>query len=146
MPYIDEIVKYTAWQSDLEILKSACAMMRVHFIPTFLTCHPDPPAGYLSPPVDIEGGLAAIRSRAAANAYKNQYDFDVDVFKLIASANDGHFQLFGCSMNIMQFLIQTSLVSISTDGVSIPQIYTLCGYLPRPFRRYFTRWPAPNKS
>ncbi|RFU29719.1 hypothetical protein B7463_g6596, partial [Scytalidium lignicola] len=104
--FVDEYTKYAQWQSTIEILRN-------------------PPAGYLSPATDIQGGLATIRSRAAAKQYKSQYDFDIDLYNLINTANDGHFALFPCSPTTINFGLQTSLVSVSSDGVAIPELYTL---------------------
>ncbi|KAH8805410.1 hypothetical protein F5884DRAFT_708792 [Xylogone sp. PMI_703] len=104
--FIDELVKYTDWHSTTEILRN-------------------PPSTYLGPSVDIYGGLSSIRSKAAANQYTSQYAFDSDIANLVSSANDGHFQYQGCSMAVIGFATHTSLVSVSTDGVSIPAIYTL---------------------
>lgn len=89
----------------------------------------DPPPGYLSPPVDILGGLATIRNMSAANVYKSQYDFDIELFQLISSANDGHFAVFPCSMQLFLWQTDTALVSVSSDGVQIPKIYTFGGFI-----------------
>ncbi|KAL6886822.1 hypothetical protein GGI43DRAFT_418163 [Trichoderma evansii] len=103
--FIDEYNKYLQWQSTIEILRN-------------------PPIGSLSSTVDLVGGIATIRARAAANLYKSQYDFDRDLFQLISSANDGHLAITPCSFTIA-FTHSTSLVSLSTDGVAIPRLYTL---------------------
>ncbi|KAJ6109035.1 hypothetical protein N7486_001269 [Penicillium sp. IBT 16267x] len=103
--FIDEYTKYVQWQSTLEILRN-------------------PPPGYLSPPVEILGGLATIRNMSTANVYKSQYDFDMDLTRLILSANDGHFSLEPCSFGILVWQTETTLVSISSDGVQIPKLYT----------------------
>ncbi|PON24205.1 hypothetical protein TGAM01_v206893 [Trichoderma gamsii] len=103
--FIDEYSKYLQWQSTIEILRN-------------------PPPGSLSATVDLVGGLSTIRSRAAANLYKSQYDFDRDLSQLISSANDGHLAISPCSFAI-GFGITTSLVSLSTDGVAMPRLYTL---------------------
>lgn len=78
----------------------------------------------MSSPVDILGGLAGIRSRAESNTYKSQYQFDLDIFNLVSSANDGHFYIQLCSLQTFYFIIQPSLVSLSSDGTTAPLIYT----------------------
>lgn len=93
----------------------------------FLTARLDPPPGYLSPPTDIVGGLSTMRARAAANEYQSQYNFDADLFRLVFSANDGHFALQPCSTSLITWLADTALVSISSDGVQLPHIYTYGG-------------------
>ncbi|PTB41168.1 hypothetical protein M441DRAFT_69586 [Trichoderma asperellum CBS 433.97] len=102
--FIDEYSKYLQWQSTIEILRN-------------------PPVGSLSSTVDLVGGISTIRSRAVANQYKSQYDFDRDLFNLISSANDGHLAIVPCSFAIT-FKASNSLVSLSTDGVAIPRLYT----------------------
>jgi hypothetical protein len=85
----------------------------------------DPPPDYLAPSTDILGGLSTIRGKIAAKGYKSQFDFDLDVFELVSSANDGHFALAPCSLAIFQFATAQNLVSLSSDGVQVPQLYTL---------------------
>ncbi|KAL7949292.1 hypothetical protein V8C42DRAFT_310490 [Trichoderma barbatum] len=102
--FVDEFTKYLEWQSTTEILRN-------------------PPKGALSATVDLFGGIHNIRDRAAANLYKSQYDFDLDLNHLLGFANDGHLNLQPCSFVIL-FINPVSLVSLSSDGVSIPRIYT----------------------
>lgn len=88
----------------------------------------DPPKGSVSSTIDLFGGMANIRDRASANLYKSQYDFDLDLTHLIGFANDGHLALTPCSFGAIAWLSPLSLVSLSTDGVAIPKLYTLCKY------------------
>ncbi|KAL7904889.1 hypothetical protein GGI35DRAFT_462144 [Trichoderma velutinum] len=104
--FIDDYTKYIQWQSTSEILRN-------------------PPKGSVSSTIDLFGGLANIRDRAAANLYQSQYDFDLDLTHLIGFANDGHLALTPCSFGAIAWLSPLSLVSLSTDGVSIPKLYTL---------------------
>ncbi|CRG88453.1 hypothetical protein PISL3812_05483 [Talaromyces islandicus] len=103
--FVDEYAKYLEFQSDLEILAK-------------------PPASYLSNRVDLRAGLQGIRSAAAQGSYSSQYEFDSDISDLINSANDGHLSATLCSLQAFTFeapgLILTSL---STDGVTPPQLY-----------------------
>ncbi|KAM0256615.1 hypothetical protein ACHAQJ_004902 [Trichoderma viride] len=108
--FVDELGKYLQWQSDIEILRN-------------------PPPGSLSATVDLLGGMSSIRSRAASSLYKSQYDFDMDINNLLSSANDGHLGITPCSF-VMAFINPAHLVSLSTDGITIPKLYTLSdGYL-----------------
>ncbi|UKZ74897.1 hypothetical protein TrVFT333_002567 [Trichoderma virens FT-333] len=104
LSFVDEYTKYLQWQSTTEILRN-------------------PPKGSLSATVDLFGGMANIRERAAANLYQSQYDFDLDLDHLLGFANDGHLSIQPCSF-VIPFINPISLVSLSKDGVSIPQIYT----------------------
>ncbi|KAI0550335.1 hypothetical protein F4679DRAFT_542972 [Xylaria curta] len=99
--FLTEIRKYIQFQSTLEVLKS-------------------PPDTYISPAVDILGGLDKISN----TTYKNQYDFDLDIGNLIRSANDGHFFISPCSLAPFAFQRdEIGLVSVSDDGRKTPQIY-----------------------
>jgi hypothetical protein len=80
--------------------------------------------GAISSTVDLLGGMSNIRSRAASNLYNSQYDFDQDINNLLSSANDGHLGIAPCSF-VMPFLNPVPLVSLSTDGIAIPKLYTL---------------------
>ncbi|KAK0762728.1 hypothetical protein N5P37_005546 [Trichoderma harzianum] len=104
--FVDDYTKYLQWQSTSEILR-------------------DPPKGSVSSTIDLFGGMANIRDRASANLYKSQYDFDLDLTHLIGFANDGHLALTPCSFGAIAWLSPLSLVSLSTDGVAIPKLYTL---------------------
>ncbi|KAI1754864.1 hypothetical protein F4782DRAFT_463688 [Xylaria castorea] len=99
--FLTEIRKYIQFQSTLEVLKS-------------------PPATYISPAVDILGGLDKISN----TTYKNQYEFDLDIENLIRSANDGHFFITPCSLAPFAFQRdEIGLVSVSEDGRKTPEIY-----------------------
>ncbi|KAI8948226.1 hypothetical protein F4801DRAFT_557938 [Xylaria longipes] len=99
--FLTEIRKYIQFQSTLEVLKS-------------------PPDTYISPAVDILGGLDKISN----TTYTNQYEFDLDIGNLIRSANDGHFFISPCSLAPFTFQRQEiGLVSVSGDGRRTPEIY-----------------------
>jgi len=99
--FITELKKYVQFQSTLDVLKN-------------------PPSAYLSPAVDIMAGLDKI----AGNDYDSQYEFDVDVYNLFSTANDGHFVITPCSATGFRFIRSGgSLVSISKDGLEAPSIY-----------------------
>jgi hypothetical protein len=123
MTWIDEYSKYMEFQSDLEILAK-------------------PPLSYLSPRVDLLAGLQAIKSHASQGVYKSQYEFDSDVFDLIRSANVGHLYIQPCSLTAFTFLATIDgVVSVSVDGVTTPQLYTL-GKLIVPFILIFLINPS----
>ncbi|KAI0192369.1 hypothetical protein EV127DRAFT_491545 [Xylaria flabelliformis] len=99
--FLIEIRKYIQFQSTLEVLKN-------------------PPDTYISPAVDILGGLDKISN----TTYKNQYEFDLDIGNLIRSANDGHFFMTPCSLAPFAFQRdEIGLISVSEDGRKTPQIY-----------------------
>ncbi|KAK3349070.1 peptidase S41 family protein [Lasiosphaeria hispida] len=103
--FLDELAKYVEFQSTIEVLKS-------------------PPEGYISPSLDIPRGFDKIRQRVRAGLYKSQADFDYDIKSLVGRANDGHFHVNLCSQRVFHFQRGLPLVSISEDGLQLPQIYT----------------------
>ncbi|KAF4460234.1 Peptidase S41 [Fusarium albosuccineum] len=100
--FLDELDKYVQWQSTLEALK-------------------DPPDTYSSSSTDIVGGLEKIRK----TDFSSHYEFDLAIYDLFNSANDGHLSISTCSLGIFTFSREnTSLVSVSSDGVEEPELYT----------------------
>lgn len=77
----------------------------------------------MSPPTDILGGLEIIQDLAMIGAFSSQYEFDKAIKVLLATANDGHLGIETCSLQVFEFSLDLPVVSISTDGVEIPQIY-----------------------
>ncbi|KAJ4044557.1 hypothetical protein NW761_008532 [Fusarium oxysporum] len=100
--FLEELGKYVQWQSTLETLKN-------------------PPDTYMSSPTDILDGLETIRN----TKYSSQWQFDQAIKALINSANDGHFYVELCSFTPFTFMRNTALVSVSTDGIKAPELYTL---------------------
>jgi hypothetical protein len=95
-----------------------------------------PTGGYLYPAVDIVGGLDAIQSNLQGGTYTTEYDFQLDIYKLIASAYDGHFAYTPDILGVFFFLrlfteslaggtpALYQIISVSTDGVSLPNVYS----------------------
>ncbi|CAG8251038.1 unnamed protein product [Penicillium salamii] len=102
--FVEEYRKYLQFQSTLEIL-------------------PNPPEGYLMPPTDLLGGLDEIQVKAAIGFYSNQYDFDTAISDLLKSAYDGHLAIRLCSLHYFGLEIDMPLVSISSNGTALPQVY-----------------------
>jgi hypothetical protein len=63
------------------------------------------------PSTDIIGGIETILAKAKSNGFSSQFDMDLEVNNLIKS--------------IFTYGIDLPLVSISTDGFALPQVYTL---------------------
>ncbi|KAK2689147.1 hypothetical protein QWA68_011718 [Fusarium oxysporum] len=100
--FLEELGKYVQWQSTLETLKN-------------------PPDTYMSSPTDILDGLETICN----TKYSSQWQFDQAIKALINSANDGYFYVELCSFTPFTFMRNTALVSVSTDGIKAPELYTL---------------------
>ena len=95
----------------------------------------DPPPGYLYPPVDILGRLDELSVRLQSDFYTNEYDFQVDIFKLVNAAYDGHFVYAPDITLIFSYVRLNSsnfvnglpdlfqLYSVSPDGIGLPSVY-----------------------
>jgi hypothetical protein len=107
MKLIDELKLYVKWQSSIAYLK-------------------DPPAGYTEKPVDIMGELDRMKSQLSSGGFKNEYDFQMQMMALFDSAYDNH---LAWQPDILSSAMQfqrppgTELVSVSADGMAIPEIF-----------------------
>ncbi|KAK5686512.1 hypothetical protein LTS10_002632 [Elasticomyces elasticus] len=88
-----------------------------------LTYLKDPPPGYLYPGVDILGGLDSILADVQAGAYKSDYDVQLDLYKLVVSAYDYHFEWVPDLVDIFEWIRDGFLISTSSDSVSLPEVY-----------------------
>ena len=82
------------------------------------------------PSTDLLGGIDSIISRVKSSGYSNQFEMDLDVSNVINSAHDGHLAFQLCSQSIFSFSIDLPLVSISSDGLALPDVYTLSMAMP----------------
>ena len=78
------------------------------------------------PPIDIVGGLDKIGQDAETRSYENEFDFELDIFNLIAHADDGHFIYEPFLVQGFGFNRTISLVSVSMDSGQLPKVYTQC--------------------
>jgi hypothetical protein len=105
--FIDYLNPFLQFQSTLAYLKN-------------------PPTGYTLPGVDIIGGLDEIKNSILAGNYASQWAFEKDVNALVnIMPKDFHLTL-GPSLplsNVFAFLTSLHLVSISTDGISVPRVF-----------------------
>ncbi|XP_014555003.1 hypothetical protein COCVIDRAFT_103559 [Bipolaris victoriae FI3] len=104
---IDDLKLVVKWQSNLAFLKK-------------------PPATYTEQPVDIMGQLDNMKTRVATGGFATEYDFQLAMMDLFTSAYDNHFAYQPDILaSVMQFQRPpgSELVSISSDGVALPEIY-----------------------
>ncbi|KAE8411967.1 hypothetical protein BDV36DRAFT_305286 [Aspergillus pseudocaelatus] len=104
--FVSELTKYIQFQSTIELLEN-------------------PPAGYPSSPTDLLGGMDEVLAKARNNQFASHYEFDNAILQVLHSANDGHLGGILCSNTVFYFKNLVSLISISSDGVQLPQLYTL---------------------
>jgi len=82
-----------------------------------------PPQGYLLPAVDIIGGSLAIREKLRKGGYKNQFEFVLDIQRMIAATGDGHVAYTPALLGAFQFTRSLNITSVSSDGLELPKIY-----------------------
>ncbi|KAF3400009.1 hypothetical protein F1880_008056 [Penicillium rolfsii] len=104
--FLNQVRKYLEFHSTVDILKN-------------------PPSGYTMPSTDLLAGIDSILEKVNSNGYSSQFEMDLEVSDLIRSAHDGHLVFQLCSQSIFNYEIDMPLVSISTDGLQLPEIYTL---------------------
>lgn len=84
----------------------------------------DPPATYFYPPFDVFGKYDSIKSNLKKHVYKNEYEFQQDLYQLFAPAHDGHYIMYPDLLTkAFDWGRERALVSISSDGSEIPEIY-----------------------
>ncbi|KAK5714801.1 hypothetical protein LTR17_017048 [Elasticomyces elasticus] len=83
----------------------------------------DPPPGFLYPGVDVLGTLDAILADVEAGAYKSDFDVQMDLYNLITSTYDFHFNWVPDLVSVFSWTRKGSLVSLSSDGLSLPEVY-----------------------
>lgn len=76
-----------AKEDDLLQLKGLRTFLEFQSDLEYLT---DPTIGRIYPGVDLLAGLDKLTSMLQDDIYENEYDFQLDIFKLFSSAYDGH--------------------------------------------------------
>lgn len=84
----------------------------------------------MMPATDLLRGIDSITKKARNDGYTSQFEMDLEVSNLIRSAYDGHLAFQLCSQAIFNYEIDMPLVSISTDGLELPEVYTLSACCP----------------
>ena len=84
-----------------------------------------PPSTYKQPSIDLLGGLDSIQRAVDNGAYKNEYDFEVAVQKLVYATHDAHVSLYAGALSVFSFGAPVSIVSVSTDGIAYPKVFII---------------------
>ncbi|KAK3356777.1 hypothetical protein B0T25DRAFT_139219 [Lasiosphaeria hispida] len=82
-----------------------------------------PPQSYLLPGVDVIGGFAAIREKLRKAGYKNQFEWALDIKRVLSAAADGHLGYSPAILGVFDFQRTLNITSASVDGVELPKIY-----------------------
>jgi hypothetical protein len=104
---INDLKVYLEWQSNLAFLKN-------------------PPPEYTEQPVDLMGEMESMQKQLSAGGYSNEYDFQLDLNQLFNRAYDNHLTW---QPDILAGVLQfqrpagTELVSVSSDGKALPEIF-----------------------
>ncbi|KAL8749193.1 MAG: hypothetical protein Q9199_007833 [Rusavskia elegans] len=85
----------------------------------------NPPSTYKQPSVDLLGGLDSIQRAVDTGVYKNEYDFEAAVQKLVYATRDAHISLYAGALSVFTFGAPVSIVSVSTDGIAYPKVFIL---------------------
>ncbi|KAH7137927.1 hypothetical protein B0J11DRAFT_115 [Dendryphion nanum] len=104
---IDDLKLYVGWQSNLAFLKN-------------------PPAEYTEDSVDVIGEMNSMQQQLRSNGYQSEYEFQLDLTTLFNRAYDNHLAWQPDILaGVMQFQrpAGTELVSISSDGNALPEIF-----------------------
>ncbi|ROT41279.1 hypothetical protein SODALDRAFT_115835 [Sodiomyces alkalinus F11] len=103
---IRSLQAYVQWQSTLAWLR-------------------DPPSTYSFPAADIPQGLTEIGEAAANGSFASEYEFQLSIMKVFASAHDGHFSFRGDIFKPFGFgnALAADIVAVSRDGKEPPRLY-----------------------
>lgn len=85
----------------------------------------NPPDSYQQPAIDVRERLDRLAQEAQDGAYGNQYDFDVALQSIVTGVHDGHYSLDMGVYGLFSWILPDSIVSVSSDGNAIPQVYAL---------------------
>lgn len=88
----------------------------------------------MQPAYDFYGAFDDVYNKAKAGDYANEYEFGVAVYTTFQTTHDGHFVFLpDSSTGIFTWGRTTPLVSVSTDGTSIPEVYVYADVLSASF-------------
>ncbi|KAE9367178.1 hypothetical protein N431DRAFT_548773 [Stipitochalara longipes BDJ] len=108
MQLVKSLKAFVQWQSTLAFLK-------------------DPPPSYMLPPTNIEGGLDVLSVTAATGGFTSEYDFQLGIITLFATAHDSRFGYRPDVFKAVGFrnTLASDIVSVSQDGKGVPKLYHL---------------------
>ncbi|OCK80288.1 hypothetical protein K432DRAFT_353352 [Lepidopterella palustris CBS 459.81] len=107
---IAELKVFLEWQTNLQYFKN-------------------PPPGYTEKPVDILGGLDQISAKVKSGGYKSDYAVQTDIVALLNQGYDNHLFYAPDMLGVFGFQRSFTLVSISTDGIALPEAYVFSDLL-----------------
>lgn len=101
---LDGWAAFLEWQSD----------------PTYKA---NPPDGYLLPGIDYFQAIANLRDQVTSGNITGELDFQEGIRDILYGANDGHLAFMTDFNAAVYWQRSVSLLSVSTDGSSIPEVW-----------------------
>lgn len=84
------------------------------------------PPGWIYPAVNLTSSLEELTQKLEDDYYDNEYDFQLDLYKLISSAYDGHLVYIPDIVGVFQFLRVKSIAdSSSNDSIQAGNLFSL---------------------
>ena len=91
---------------------------------TTLSYMKTPTEAYQEPPVDIMARLDALSAQVSAGKFSSQYDFDYEIYRLVADSHEGHFNLVeGVLGQFFKWRLPVSLATALEDGAELPKVF-----------------------
>lgn len=83
-----------------------------------------PPSGYLNPAYEIDAFLNQTEDNVRKGEYKSELEFQQDIVYTLQQAFDGHLYWSGDILKVFTFELDfDGLVSFSSDGIQLPEVY-----------------------
>lgn len=89
------------------------------------------PSGWIYPAVNLTSSLEELTQKLEDDYYDNEYDFQLDLYKLFSSAYDGHLVYVPDIVGVFQFLRVKSIAdSSSNDSIQAGNLFSLMSVSP----------------
>lgn len=85
----------------------------------------NPPAGYLLAGVDLFAEMQRVRDNVNSGLITSEIDFERNMSAVLGRAQDGHLNFLFDGIAPFVYQRQFTLVSVSSDGRQLPQIFVL---------------------
>ncbi|OAP57019.1 hypothetical protein AYL99_09131 [Fonsecaea erecta] len=90
----------------------------------------NPPANWPFAPADLVGGLQDLTEKVEDGTITQEIDFETRLVDLISAVHDGHLNYIPDAYSVFNYEnLQLPIVSVSSDGKQLPEIYALADML-----------------
>ncbi|CAI6067246.1 unnamed protein product [Clonostachys chloroleuca] len=83
----------------------------------------DPPKSYQSLPIDVMGRLDQVAQSLSDGKYNSTYEMEAAIKQIFITAREGHMKYNGGILGIFSWVLPDGLISVSSDGKSLPEVY-----------------------